>query len=270
MEREFETPEPVELTVELGSGTVVVEATDTDTTTVEVDGPHAEEFTVEQRGRRIAVIAPRRLMSGRGSHDVHVVVPTDSGLYTRTGSATVQAEGRYETLRTKTGSGDVEVDTVTGVAVADSGSGSVTCDTVGGDLRVRTGSGQVEIGSVQGKAVLSTGSGDVALGRAGDAVVVKAGSADATVGHSCGDLTLNTGSGDLRVERATSGRVRGRTGSGDIAVGIPGGTPVWSEVSTNSGQIRSNLEPVGEPAAGQDHVELRLQTSSGDIMLHQV
>lgn len=272
MQREFETPDPVELTVELGSGSVVVEATETDTTTVQVDGPRADDFTVEQRGDRIAVIAPRHkgIFSGRDDHDVRVTVPTDSGLYTRTGSAELHAEGSYSKLRSKTGSGDAEVDTVTGVAVVDSGSGSITCDTVRGDLRIRTGSGDVEVGTIAGKGVASTGSGDVTFGRASDVVVVKTGSGDATVGHSCGDLNLTTGSGSLRIDHAEGGRIRGRTGSGDIAVGVPGGTPVWTDVTSNSGRVRSDLAPLGKPADGQNHVELRLQTGSGDIVLHQV
>ena len=272
MQREFDTPDPVELTVELGGGSIVVEATGTDTTTVRVDGPRADEFTIEQRGERIAVIAPRLkgIFGGRDEHDVRVSVPTDSGLHTRTGSADLRAEGSYRALRAKTGSGDAEVDTVTGAAVIDSGSGSITCDTVGGDLRIRTGSGDVEVGTVVGKGVASTGSGDVTFGRTSEVVVVKTGSGDATIGHSSGDLTLATGSGTLRIDHAGRGRVRGRTGSGDIAVGVPSGTPVWTDVSSNSGRVRSDLSPVGKPADGQDHVELRLQTGSGDIVLHQI
>jgi len=271
MQREFDTPEPVELTVELGGGSIVVEATETGTTTVQVDGPRADDFAVEQRGDRIAVIAPRHkgIFSGRDDHDVRVSVPTDSGLYTRTGSAELRAEGTYSKLRAKTGSGDLEIDTVTGTVVVDAGSGSITCDAVG-DLRIRTGSGSIEIGTVTGRGAVSTGSGDVTLGRTGDVVAIKTGSGDTTVGLSSADFSATAGSGGIRVDRADSGRIRGRTGSGDIAVGVPGGTPVWTDVSSNSGRVRSDLAPVGKPADGQNHVELRLQTGSGDIVLHQV
>ena len=53
-------------------------------------------------------------------------------------------------------------------------------------------------------------------------------------------------------------------------VGIPAGTPVWTDVSTVSGSIRSSLEGAGQPAEGEDHVELRAKTVSGDIVLTQI
>ena len=42
---------------------------------------------------------------------------------------------------------------------------------------------------------------------------------------------------------------------------------MWTDISTVSGAIRSNLEGAGEPAEGADHVELRAKTVSGDIVL---
>ena len=45
---------------------------------------------------------------------------------------------------------------------------------------------------------------------------------------------------------------------------------MWTDISTVSGAIHSNLEGVGQPAEGADHVELRAKTVSGDIILRQV
>ena len=55
----FDTPEPIELYVENGRGTVDVTATDTTETTVRITGERAEEFDVRDLGDRIAIIAPR-------------------------------------------------------------------------------------------------------------------------------------------------------------------------------------------------------------------
>ena len=55
-----------------------------------------------------------------------------------------------------------------------------------------------------------------------------------------------------------------------MRVGIPAGTPVWTDVNTVTGSIASNLESVGKPVDGQDHVELRATTVSGDVRLVQV
>ena len=48
------------------------------------------------------------------------------------------------------------------------------------------------------------------------------------------------------------------------------GIPVWTDISTLSGSIRSNLRGAGEPAEGADHVEVRAKTVSGDIVLTEV
>ena len=51
MERTFDTPEPIQLYVELGSGEVRIDATDTTTTEVTATGPGSDDVTVEQPGR---------------------------------------------------------------------------------------------------------------------------------------------------------------------------------------------------------------------------
>ena len=58
--------------------------------------------------------------------------------------------------------------------------------------------------------------------------------------------------------------------SGDVKVGVPAGVPVWTDVSTITGDIRSSLQSAGEPTEGADHVELRAKTVSGDIVVTQV
>lgn len=269
MERTFETPEPVELTVQLGGGSVTTEATDTDTTTVTVEGPRADDFIVEHVGRRVLVSAPRGrgLFAGRDDHDVHVTLPAGSDLIAKVGSADVRAEGEYGALRVQSGSGDVEVDTVRGNAVLDSGSGDLAVDRIGAQARIKTGSGGVEIGAVAGDAVISTGSGDVDLGHPGSDVVVKTGSGDTIVRrHGGGDLQVSTGSGDIRVDHAANGRLRGKTASGDIVVAVPAGVPVWTDATSATGKVRVELPSVGKPEEGQDHLEVRAHTATGDVL----
>jgi hypothetical protein len=272
VEREFDTAEPVALHVELGSGTVRAEATDTDRSTVEVTGPRADEFAIELRGHALAVVAPKGggLFRGGDQHHVRVVVPTRSELSTRTGSADTEATGAWSAARAKTGSGDFELEDAESHVVVDSGSGDVRCDRAGGDLRIKSGSGDVEVGEVRGSAAISTGSGDVAVGATYAKAVLKTGSGDLQVHRCSDDLMMITGSGTLAVRQASRGNIRAKTGSGDIHVGVTEGTPVWTDISASSGRVASDLTPVGKPADGQDHVELRLRTGSGDIVLSQV
>jgi hypothetical protein len=58
--------------------------------------------------------------------------------------------------------------------------------------------------------------------------------------------------------------------SGDIRLGIPDGTPVWTDISSSTGQVRSTLTPTGAPAEGQDHVRVRAKTVTGDVYLEKL
>jgi DUF4097 and DUF4098 domain-containing protein YvlB len=66
------------------------------------------------------------------------------------------------------------------------------------------------------------------------------------------------------------GSLTAKNASGDIRVGIPAGTPVWTDVSSLTGRIGSDLEGAGQPEPGQDYVEVRAKTVSGDIVLKQL
>src|SRR3546814_18047914 len=96
MERTFDTPEPVHLYVEIASGTLTIEATDTTTTHVRVTGEEADDVNVAQEGGQISVIAQRRsgFLGRRDGHlHVSVALPTGSALANRTGSADQTATG---------------------------------------------------------------------------------------------------------------------------------------------------------------------------------
>lgn len=270
-EHTFTTPEPIELHVELGSGRLVSRAEETGTTRVDITGPRADEFEVEQHGRTISVVAPRQRVGfgGNDQHTVEVTLPAGSDLAGKIGSADTVAAGTYQAVRLKTGSGDVEVEATTGPASIDSGSGDVSCRQVGGDLRVKSGSGDVELGEVHGSVGISTGSGDVVLDRASGSAVLKTGSGDLRVQRMEADLQLTTASGDLVVRHASRGRLAAKSASGDVRIGVADGTPVWTDISTVTGAVSSDLPSTGKPAEGQDHLEVRASSVSGDIRLQR-
>ena len=272
MDKTFSTPGPVALYVSLGAGSLTVEATDTDESRVAIEGPRADEFTVEHRGRHLVVASPkgRFLGIGNDSHVVRVVVPAGSDLATKTGSADTETAGTLGDVRLKTGSGDVEVERADGALVVDSGSGDVRCHEAAAEVRIKSGSGDIDLGDVRGTTGISTGSGDVVIGAVHERTVVKTGSGDLELKRSEADVSLSTASGDLVIGHAPRGRITAKNVSGDVRVGIPAGTPVWTDVNTVSGSVASNLESAGKPADGQDYVELRASTVSGDVRLVQV
>jgi len=273
MERTFDTPDPVRLYVELGRGEVRVDATETTTTQVIATGAHSDEVEVEQDGRQISVIGPKQRGLFGGSDPeitISITVPRGSELYTKTGSADQRITGTLALAKAKSGSGDIHLDTVTGHTVVDTGSGDVTVNDAGADLRIKSGSGDIGVASVAGTTGISTGSGDVTVGATSSEAVLKSGSGDLRVGQSHGDLSLSTASGDLVVDTHHRGGVVAKNASGDIRIGIPAGVPVWTDVSTVTGRIGSDLAGAGQPTGGEDYIEVRAKTVSGDVVLKQL
>ena len=273
MQREFDTPEPIGLIIEIGKGRVRIHAAATATTEVEVTGPDADEVDVTFESNDLRIIGPSRSGGFFGKEqdvDVEVTLPTDSNLAVKTGSADINVDGQVAETRLKTGSGDVTCDTFSGAASVETGSGDVEVAEAHAELRVKSGSGDVSVGTCVKELSVSTGSGDVEVGTAHARTVVKTGSGDLKVVTANADVSLSTGSGDLTVGTARRGRVSAKGASSDVRIGIPAGTPVWADLNTVTGKVRSNLESVGAPQEGQDHIELEARTVSGDIVLTQV
>ena len=269
----FETHGPVDLNVEIGKGTVDITATETTESRVEITGRDADEVEVEQSGTRISVVAPRQragFFGGDNRLEVSVTIPLRSDLSVKTGSADVAVNGTVGSSRIKTGSGEIRTDDLTGPALLETGSGDVEVQVANAELRIKSGSGEVRVRHAESAVAVSTGSGSVEIGTSNGPAAVKTGSGDLKVVDANTDVSLVTGSGDLMVGTARRGRFTMKGASGDVHIGIPAGLPVWTDVSTISGSIRSNLESAGEPAEGADHVELRAKTVSGDIVLTQV
>lgn len=267
----FSTPEPVELFVENGSGSIAITAADVTESKVLVAGKRADEVTVTQDGHQISVIAPKWRASGIFSGDQSLVmtitVPTRSRVDVKSGSADVVATGLVGGARVKCGSGDVRFERLAEVGVIDTGSGDVDIADAAEELRVRSGSGDVHLGEVRATAAVSTGSGDVVIEHSLGSVVVKTGSGDLEIADAEGDVAMKTGSGDTVIRAARRGRITSKGASGSVRIGIPAGTPVWTDVTTVTGRLTSSIEGVGQPEPGADHVELRASTVSGDVVL---
>ena len=270
---EFETHDPAQLYVELGRGSLHVTAADTAVSGVEITGRDAERVEVRQDGRRISVVAPRQLGGFFGSDSslvITVTVPHESDLALKTGSADILVDGTVGAVEVKSGSGDVRLADLAGPGLVETGSGDVTVEVANAELRVKSGSGEVVVRHTQGAVAVSTGSGDVQIRTAHGPVAVKTGSGDLRVAEAHADVSLTTGSGDLVVGTAHRGRLTAKGASGGVRFGMPAGVPVWTDISTVSGTIRSGLAGAGEPADGADHIEVRAKTVTGDVALEQV
>ena len=271
MRKTFASTEPMHVFAELGAGQLTVTADAVTETVVEVHGPRADDFEVTVSDRQLAVVSPRGRFFGIGdTHHVLITGPTGSDLATKVGSADTETIGDLHLLKLRTGSGDVAIERATGHVLVESGSGDIRGKEFGGDVRIKSGSGDVTLGDVRGNAMVTTGSGDVVIGQAHATTVMKTGSGDLEVKRSGADVSLTTASGDLTLGHVPHGKVVAKNVSGDVRVGIPAGTPVWTDVSSVTGSVASNLSSHGKPSEGQPFVELRASTVSGDVVLQQV
>ena len=272
-ERSFEAHGPLQLFVENHSGLVHVNAHDTTEATVSVTGRDAEQVSITLDDGRLSVVAPRQrsgFFSGSSSLEMVVTVPTRSELMVKTGSADVVVDGTSGAASVKSGSGELRLSEIDGPAQLETGSGDISVQVVRGELRAKSGSGDVDVRRAESAIAVSNGSGDVRIGAAQGPAVVKTGSGDLRVVEATDDVSMSTGSGDVRIDTARKGRFSVKGASGDVEIGIPAGIPVWTDINTLSGSIRSDLEGAGKPEPGADYIEVRAKTVSGDITLSQL
>jgi hypothetical protein len=207
------------------------------------------EARIEQTDRRLVVHGPKRQLQGVPLA-VTVRAPSGSSLDLRNAAANVTVTGTADRVRIHSGSGDVSLDRADGSAEIHTGSGALRLGPMLGGLNARSGSGEIEVSSVGGPTTVVTGTGDVWLGAVQS------------------DIMARTGSGDLTIADAASGDVELITGSGEIRIGVRSGTPAQVDLSSGSGQARSELDVADRPpAGGRPALRLRGRTRSGNAVV---
>jgi DUF4097 and DUF4098 domain-containing protein YvlB len=254
---EFPGSEPIEMFIEIASGSVAVSGEPGPATTVTVhssrhghDDPlPPEELQVSFTDGRLEVIQPKSssFLRGHASLDVTVQAPAGSSCTVRTASADVSCVGDLAVLEARTASGDVTAASVRGAAAVNTASGDVWLEQAGGPVAIRTASG------------------DVRLSRAGADVAVVTASGDARIGTVGGSVTAQTASGDIEIGSVATGETNVKTATGDTSVGVARGAEVYLNLSSLTGTINSQLAE----AAGGEGVALRVscRSISGDIQI---
>ncbi|RIJ78556.1 hypothetical protein D1871_02395 [Nakamurella silvestris] len=289
----FLTPEPITCEIRNSAGEVVIELSDTSTTTVDLavsdghplgfignnpvvndmlravdrwrgnteppEGTSVETDQIElvnvhfEDSRLIVDTDPAR--NGLFSaFTVRIGLPSGSSVRTKTHSADIGVSGRADRLELRTASGDITVNRADGAVVAQTSSGDVEIASVGADLDLRAVSGSVEIGSVTGKIHVQTTSGDL--------VILDPES----------DVKVRSVSGDVDVRAVRAGTTEITTVSGDVLIGVAPGVAAEINLQTIAGQAKSDFQ-VEQPdserglVAGGTPLVIRANTTTGDINL---
>jgi hypothetical protein len=274
---EFETPQPISVTIERIVGDVRIVAGDRSDTKVDVrpkragkpaDVRAAENTQVEYEGGRLLVKGPKlHTMIGRvPSVEVTVELPSGSHVDGDSDMGDFIAEGRLGDCRFFTAMGHIRLGDVTTLE-ARTAMGDVTVGLVAGDADIHTGSGEVRIGGIEGRARIKNSNGANRLGEVRGDLLVRTANGDISVDNPRGSVTAKTANGDVRVGEATSGTVVLETAAGEIQVGVRRGTAAWLDVSTQYGMVRNELEPSDPPKQSEAAVDVRARTSYGDIVI---
>lgn len=253
---DFPATDPIDLLVEVTTGSVRIAAEPTQTITVDVrpsrPGQQGDELAAEVRvdfaDGRLEIVEPRqrhswlRFSSGL---DVRVTLPAGSRCWVSTATADVRVTGELASLNAKTASGAIMADSVTGEVDVNTASGKVRISDVGSRVSANSASGAIDIDRVGGDLEVNNVSGKVVIGQA---------EANATV---------NNASGRVRIGSLARGQAEIVTVSGEIKVHVAKGTGVYLDMTSLSGRVTSELEP--SESSDQVDLHLRCRSISGAI-----
>lgn len=278
----FTTPEPISVTVELGVGDVLIEASDRSDTVVDVrpsdpaqkaDVTAAERTRVEYASGRLLVKAPKGLRrwtpwGGGESIDVRIELPAGSQVRGEGGVAGLRCLGPIGECSFKTGMGDVQLDNA-GTVELQTGAGNVTVERCAGRAEIKTGSGALEIERVSGMAVVRNGNGDTRIGEVTGDARVNAANGKITIDVAHAAVAAKSANGHIHLGEVAHGAIVAQSGFGDVAVGIRDGVAAWLDLHTGFGNVQNDLDSSERPEPGDDAVEIHARTSYGDITIRR-
>jgi len=204
--------------------------------------------------RRVDAIQSRPPVSQDGN--LITIGDTNSGAKDVSIDYTIEVPADAE-IRATTGSGTLEVDGLNGPANFIGGSGDIKASHIAKDVQVIAGSGSIDLSDIGGQVQATAGSGDITLDRIKDDILLHTGSGSLEITDPGGKLDANTSSGDVTI-RGAAGDIRVRTSSGSVTVdGNPGANTYW-DFHTGSGDVALQVP-------GTASFRLYARSSSGDI-----
>jgi DUF4097 and DUF4098 domain-containing protein YvlB len=278
---EFETPEPIAVSIDLGAAYVRIVAGDRTDTVVEVrptnenddsDVKAAQQVRVDYGNGTLRVTGPKArpydFSRKSRSVDVEIALPSGSRVTAEMQYGDFQGAGTLGETRVKTSAGNAAVER-TGPLRMSTAAGHLSADGVDGDADVTTGSGRVRIGDVEGTAAVWNSNGETTIGSVTGNVRVRSANGDITVRKAGAGVDAKTSNGSVRLGEVVRGTVTLGTAMGDLEVGIAEGTAAWLDVHTSFGRVRNQMENTVRPEETDRTVEVRGRTSYGDITVHR-
>ncbi|MEU9117803.1 DUF4097 family beta strand repeat-containing protein [Streptomyces sp. NPDC048483] len=274
----FDTPDPISVTLEFDIGSARIIAGKRTDTVVEVlpsndaddaDVRAAEQTKVTFTGGKLLVkgLKRRSLFGKSGSVEVTVELPTDSDVLGVSPMADLICEGRFGECRLKTSLGTIRVDEAGAVNLR-TGHGAISVDRVTGDAEI-TGAGQIDIGEIAGNAVVKNLNGESVIGEIGGGLKVNASNGHISVDVAHASVEAKCANGSIRIGEVECGKVTLQAAAGDIEVGVREPTAAWLDVHTRVGKVRNSIEPSEGPGDSGSTVEVHARTGVGNIVIRR-
>lgn len=277
----YETPEPISVTLELGVGDVRIAASDRTDTVVEVQPTDESDESDVKAARQVRVDYTNGVLQVTGpkagifdfsrstrSVNVFIELPSGSQVSAEMQLGDYRCAGRLGECRFRTSLGNVLLDR-TGAARLDTSSGHVTVESIAGNAEISTGSGKVQIGEIEGTAVVKNSNGETTIEAVSGDARVRAANGDISIQRAGASVDAKSSNGHIRIGEVARGSVVLGTSMGDLEIGIADGTAAWVEVNTGFGRVQNLLAAASRPGATDETVEVRGRTSMGDITIHR-
>ncbi len=278
---QFQTLEPISVTLELGVGNVRITASERADTTVEVRPSDASDESDVQAARRVRVDYANGVLHVVGpkarafdfsrrtrSVDVSIELPSGSGLSGELQVGDLSGEGRLGECHFKTAAGNVRFER-TGTLRVSTAAGHISADEVMGNAEIHTATGDVRIGDVKGCVVVKNSNGATDIDAVTGDVRVRSANGGIRIEQAGASVEAKTSNGSIRLGEVARGSVDLGTAMGDVEIGIAEGTAAWLEVKTGFGQVHNLLENADRPEESDETVEVHARTSFGAITIRR-
>jgi len=276
----FDTPTPIDLSINLPVGAIEIVASDRTDTVVTViptnpdkavDRRCADETKVEFDGQRLTIQGPKPRLSFIGpteSVDVRVELPTGSRLTAEISVGGVRTEGRLGATRVKGTTGAVDLGE-TGDLWLRAGHGNATIGRVDGSAEIIADHGQVRLEAVTGDAIVKSSHGSITVGETGGEFDAKLSYGDLDIGAAASSVSAKTAYGSIQLHEVSSGSIELESGFGQVTVGVRPGVSAWLDLSSKEGRVRNQLDGERAPGENDQVVSVRARTQFGDITIQR-
>ena len=277
----FDTPEPISVTIGLGVGNLWITASDRTDTVVDVHPSDTSDDSDVRAARQVHVNYADGVLQVTGpkarafdfsrktsSVNVSVELPSGSRVSGSLQVGDVSGTGRLGECTFRTAAGNVRLER-TGPLRVKTAAGDVSADGVAGDAEIRTGSGEIRIGESAGSVVVKNSNGDTTIDAVAGDVRVRSANGAISVDRAGADVEARTANGSIRIAEVAHGSVDVGTAMGDLEIGIAEGTAARLDVKSKFGRVHNLLDDIARPAASYRTAEVRAHTSFGGITIRR-